>query len=162
MSSLHTSKEHAGRAKAAEGQTLPGAQPDALPADAIDLSLIDRLGARTTSLLIIAMGVTIFLLHYMSELLAPLAFGLLLFYALDPAVDALERLRVPRWLAAAAVLGLTLVTILGGAYALQDEALTVVNQLPNGARRLTAIAEGRPRPAPGPLEKVEEAARELA
>jgi predicted PurR-regulated permease PerM len=162
MSSLHTSKEHAGRAKAAEGQTLPGAQPDALPADAIDLSLIDRLGARTTSLLIIAMGVTIFLLHYMSELLAPLAFGLLLFYALDPAVDALERLRVPRWLAAAAVLGLTLVTILGGAYALQDEALTVVNQLPNGARRLTAIAEGRPRQAPGPLEKVEEAAKELA
>jgi predicted PurR-regulated permease PerM len=69
---------------------------------------------------------------------------------------------VPRWLAAAAVLGLTLVTILGGAYALQDEALTVVNQLPNGARRLTAIAEGRPRQAPGPLEKVEEAAKELA
>jgi predicted PurR-regulated permease PerM len=162
MSSLHTSKEHAGRAKAAEEQTLPGAQPDAPPVDAIDLSLFDRLGARTTSLLIIAIGVTIFLLHYMSELLAPVAFGLLLFYALDPAVDALERLRVPRWLAAAAVLGLTLVTILGGAYALQDEALTVVNQLPNGARRLTAIAEGRPRQAPGPLEKVEEAAKELA
>ena len=30
----------------------------------------------------------------MQALLAPLAFGLLLFYALDPAVDALER--VPR------------------------------------------------------------------
>jgi predicted PurR-regulated permease PerM len=85
-----------------------------------------------------------------------------LFYALDPAVDALERLRVPRWIAAAAVLGLTLATILGGAYALQDEALTVVNQLPNGARRLTALAERRPRQAPGPLEKVEEAATELA
>ena len=41
----------------------------------------------------------------MSDLLAPLAFGLLLFYALDPAVDALERVRVPRWFSAALVLG---------------------------------------------------------
>ena len=39
---------------------------------------------------IIALGVTIFLLQYMQALLAPLAFGLLLFYALDPAVDAME------------------------------------------------------------------------
>ena len=49
----------------------------------------------------------------MQALLAPLAFGLLLFYALDPAVDALERLRVPRWIGAALALGLTLATILG-------------------------------------------------
>ena len=55
------------------------------------MSLFDGLDARTTALLIIALGVTIFLLQYMQALLAPLAFGLLLFYALDPAVDALER-----------------------------------------------------------------------
>ena len=33
-------------------------------------------------------GVIVFLLQYMQAFLAPLAFGLLLFYALDPAVDA--------------------------------------------------------------------------
>jgi predicted PurR-regulated permease PerM len=98
----------------------------------------------------------------MSELLAPLAFGLLLFYALDPAVDWLERLRVPRSLAAALVLGLTMSTLFGGAYALQDEAMTVINELPTGARRISTLIDRRPRELPGPLEKVEQAAEELA
>jgi predicted PurR-regulated permease PerM len=118
--------------------------------------------ARTAALVVIALGVMIFLVRYMSELLAPVAFGLLLFYALDPAVDALERLRVPRWLAAALMLGFTLATILGGAYALQDEAMTVINELPNGARRVSAFMERKPRSEPGPLEKMEQAAAELS
>ena len=57
---------------------------------------------------------------------------------------------------------LTLGTIAGGAYALQDEALTVINQLPAGARRISALVERQPREEPGPLDKVEQAAEELA
>jgi predicted PurR-regulated permease PerM len=133
-------------------------QPQSQPA----ASLFDELDARTVSLVIIALGVVIFLLQYMQALFAPLAFGLLLFYALDPAVDAMERVRVPRWIGAALALGLTMATLLGGAYALQDEALTVINELPTGARRIAALVERRPRTAPGPLEKVEQAAQELA
>jgi predicted PurR-regulated permease PerM len=134
--------------------------PDAT--DAPDASPFDGLDARTTALVVVALGVTVFLLRYMSELLAPVAFGLLLFYALDPAVDWLERVRVPRWIGAAAMLGLTLATILVGAYSLQDEAMTVINELPTGARRITALLERRPREAPGALEKVQQAAEELA
>ena len=142
---------------------LPKTPPVPPPAEApAEVSLFDDLDARTVALLVIAAGVTIFLLQYMEELLAPLAFGLLLFYALDPAVDALERARVPRWIGAALVLGLTLVTILGGAYALQDEAMTVINELPSGARRITALIQRRPQEQPGPLEKVEQAAKELS
>ena len=140
---------------------LPKSSPEPPKDEAPEVSLFDGLSARTTSLLIIAIGVMIFLLHYMQALLAPLAFGLLLFYALDPAVDALERRRVPRWIAAALVLGVTLAAILGGAYALQEQALTVINKLPDGARRISAIVERRPRQEPGPLEKVEQAAEEL-
>ena len=136
--------------------------PDAAPAETPEVSAFEGLDMRTTSLVVIALGVTIFLLRYMSELLAPVAFGLLLFYALDPAVDALQRIRVPRWIGAALMLGVTLATILGGAYALQDEAMTVINQLPDGARRVTALIERRPQAAPGALEKVEQAAEELA
>lgn len=135
---------------------------DASPGEAPDVSPFEGLESRTAALVVIALGVTIFLVRYMSELLAPVSFGLLLFYALDPAVDALERIRVPRWIAAALMLGVTLATILGGAYALQDEAMTVINQLPGGARRVTALIERRPQSAPGPLEKVEQAAEELA
>lgn len=125
-------------------------------------SLFDGLDARTIALVVIALGVTIFLLQYMQALLAPLAFGLLLFYALDPAVDAMERIRVPRWLGAAVALGLTMATITAGAYALQDEAMTVINELPTGARRVVSLLERQPRALPGPLEKVEQAAEELA
>ena len=142
---------------------LPKNPPVPPPSDSpAEVSLLDDLDARTVALLVIAVGVTIFLLQYMQELLAPLAFGLLLFYALDPAVDALEHARVPRWIGAALVLGLTLATILGGAYALQDEAMTVINELPSGARRITALIQRRPQEKPGPLEKVEQAAKELA
>ena len=132
------------------------------PTDAPNGSIFDELDPRTTALIVIALGVSIFLLRYMSELLAPLAFGMLLFYALDPAVDALERVRVPRWIASALVLGCTLTAVLGGAYALQNQALTVINELPAGARRITALMERKPRSLPGPLEKVEQAAEELA
>ena len=127
-----------------------------------DVPVFEGLDLRTASLVVVALAATIFLLHYMSELLAPVAFGLLLFYALDPAVDGLERIRVPRWIGAAVVLGLTLLTILGGAYALQDEALTVINELPASARRISALVERRPRDAPGAFEKVQQAAAELS
>jgi len=140
---------------------LPKTKTDASTTEALESSLFDGLDARTTALLVIALGVSIFLLRYMSELLAPVAFGLLLFYALDPAVDALERVKVPRWAAAACVLGATLAAVLGGAYALQGQALTVINQLPSGARRVAELMERKPQ-APGPLEKMEQAAAELA
>jgi predicted PurR-regulated permease PerM len=116
---------------------------------------------RTISLVIIAAGVTIFLLQQMQALFAPLAFGVLLFYALDPIVDFLEEIRIPRWIGAAVTLLLTITAVGAGVYALQDEALTVINQLPMGARRLSALVEGKPRDAPGPIEKVQQAAEEL-
>ena len=143
--------------------TLPKSKPD-VPAiaEAPESSLFEEIDARTAALLVLAAGVTIFLLEYMQALLAPLAFGLLMFYALDPAVDALERARLPRWIGAALMLGLTMGTILGGAYALQDEALTVINELPAGARRISALVQRRPQEKPGPLDKVEQAAKELA
>jgi predicted PurR-regulated permease PerM len=40
--------------------------------------------------------------------------------------------------------------------------MTLINQLPAGARRVVALVERQPRTIPGPLEKVEQAAEELA
>ena len=141
---------------------LPKSTSDAPSIEAAGVSPAEGLDARTIALLVIALGVTIFLLQHMQALLVPLAFGLLLFFALDPVVDAMERARVPRWIGAALALGLTIATIGGGAYALQDQAMTLINELPAGARRVVALVERRPKAAPGPLEKVEQAAEELA
>ena len=123
------------------------------PSESIDL--------RTIALIVIALGVAVFLLQRMQTLFAPLAFGLLLFYALDPLVDRMERVRIPRWIGAAVMLVLTLGTVGAGAYLLQDQALTVINELPTGARRITALLRRDSRSAPGPLEKMEQAAAEL-
>lgn len=117
--------------------------------------------ARTVALIVIAAGVTVFLLQHMQTLFAPIAFGLLMFCALDPIVDAMEKAHVPRWIGAAIALLLTMGTLGAGAYALQDEALTVINELPAGARKIVAALERRPASEPGPLEKVEQAAQEL-
>jgi predicted PurR-regulated permease PerM len=116
---------------------------------------------RAIALPVIAIGVTIFLLQQMQAFFAPLALGMLLFYALDPVVDALERFRVPRWIGAGLVLGLTVTGAGAGIYSLQDEALTVINGLPVGARRITAMLERQPAAPPGPLERVEQAAEEF-
>jgi predicted PurR-regulated permease PerM len=141
---------------------LPKTKPDSpSDADAPEASLFDGLDARTTALLIIAGGVTIFLLQYMQAFFAPMAFALLLFYALDPAVDAMERIRLPRWIGAAVALGLTFGTISVGAYMLQDHGMTAINQLPAGARRVTELLARDRRAPPGPLQKVEQAAAEL-
>jgi predicted PurR-regulated permease PerM len=148
MTSLHKLSKHG-------AETAPAAE-------APEGTLFEGLDVRTTALVIIALGVTIFLLEYMQALLAPLAFGLLLFYALDPAVDAMQKVRVPRWMGAALALGITVGAVGAGAYALQDEAMTVINQLPTGARRVVALLERQPKALPGPLEKVEQAAEELA
>ena len=121
----------------------------------------DTVELRTIAMVVVAIGVTVFLLNYMQSLLAPLAFGMLLFYSLDPVVDAIERARVPRFVGAAVVLSLTFGGIAAGAYLLQDEAMTVINELPAGARRIAAAVERDRRAEPGPLEKVEQAAAEL-
>jgi len=142
---------------------LPKHEPEpASDADAPELSLFAGHDSRAVALWIIALGVATFLLQHMQVLLAPLAFGLLLFYALDPAVDAMQKLRVPRWIGAALALGITVAAVGAGAYALQDEAMKVINELPTGARRVVALLERQPKALPGPLEKVEQAAEELA
>jgi predicted PurR-regulated permease PerM len=71
-------------------------------------------------------------------------------------------MRLPRWIGSALALGLTIATISGGAYVLQGQAMTVINELPTGARRIAQMVERKPRTAPGPLDKVEQAAQELA
>ena len=162
MSSLHKLPKAKAEPPAAELPPLGTAQGVPSASRGTEGALFGGFDVRTTSLVVMALAVTVFLLHYTAELLAPLAFGLLLFYALDPAVDGLERVRVPRWIAAAVVLGLTMATIVAGVYSLQDEALTVINELPAGARRISALIERQPRSGAGPLEKMEQAAEELS
>jgi len=115
---------------------------------------------RALALAIITLAVAIALLRYMQEVFVPLAIGTLLFYALDPLVDWMQRWRVPRAVSAIVALGLVVLSLGGLAYTLQGQASEVASGLPAGARRFrTAMLT--PSAGPSTLKKVDEAAKEL-
>jgi predicted PurR-regulated permease PerM len=110
---------------------------------------------------LLAAGLVIALLQMMRPVLIPFFLGALLFYALDPAVDWLERWRVPRAVGAALMLVIVVSACGGLAYSLQTQALTVIDELPTGARKLARSLRKSPGAADGVIEKVQEAADTL-
>jgi predicted PurR-regulated permease PerM len=116
--------------------------------------------ARTAYTLLIV-GIVILLLQFMQPVLIPLVLATLLFYALDPSVDWFERHHLPRAIGAALMMLIVLSACGALAYSLQNQAMTVVDELPTGARKLTASLRRTPGTAPGALEKVQQAAEAL-
>ena len=110
---------------------------------------------------ILAVCALIFLLKYMQDVFIPLILSGLIFYALDPVVDALQRWRVPRAIGAALVLITVAAGAGAGAYQVSDEALLMVEELPVAARRLRAVLRPVRGEAPGALDRVQRAATEL-
>ena len=109
---------------------------------------------------LVTVTVAIGLMRYMQEVLIPLALATLLFYALDPLVDRLQRWGLPRSVGAALAILLTLGGVSSVVFVLQNEAAAVADRLPAGARKLREAV--RPSKATtGTLAKVDEAAKEL-
>ncbi len=96
---------------------------------------------RSVAPIVLAVLGTILMLKYAEAMVIPVVLGLLISYALDPLVTGLTKLRIPRALGAALVL-LFLVGIGGSLlYQLRDQVDAVVQQLPDGARRLRRVLE---------------------
>jgi predicted PurR-regulated permease PerM len=113
------------------------------------------------ALTLIAVAVVIALLQFMQAVLVPFVIAGLLFYALDPAVDWMQRFKVPRALGAALALAVAVGSVGALAYSLQGQATTVIDELPQGARKLAALfTKGRSN-SPGAIDKVQQAAEVL-
>jgi predicted PurR-regulated permease PerM len=116
---------------------------------------------RSVALTVIAAVGLILFLQYAQAVLIPIVLSALIFYVLDPVVDRLESWRIPRTLGAALVL-LTLVSGLGYTlYALRDDALAVVEELPEAAQRARASLRSQRTREEGPIDKLQEAAKEI-
>lgn len=119
------------------------------------------LNARSVSLTLVGVAAAILLARYMHEVLIPFVLAGLVFYALDPFVDRLERWRMPRAMGAA----LVILVVVGAAgatvYNLQDDAMTIIEDLPAAAQKIRAQWAATRGREPGALEKVAEAAREI-
>lgn len=117
--------------------------------------------ARGIALTVLAVAASILLIRYMQDVLIPFVLAGLVFYALDPLVDRLERLRVPRSLGAAFAILLIVGATVATAYVLKDDALRVLEDLPAAAQKMRAQLAESSGQEPGVLEKVQDAAREI-
>jgi predicted PurR-regulated permease PerM len=113
------------------------------------------------SLTILAVAAVVLLLKYAQDVFIPFVLSGLLFYALDPVVAGLQRLRIPRAFGAAIVL----LTVIGASgwtlVAVRDQAIAVVENLPEAARNLRgALRSARGAPATA-IDKLQRAATEI-
>jgi predicted PurR-regulated permease PerM len=124
---------------------------------------LDATGAswnlRNIPLAVIAVLASLFALQWASAVIVPVLLGLTVSYALTPVVNRMVWLRLPRALAAA----LLLTGLVGGvgsiAYNLSDEAVTMIEALPEAAQKLRHSLEGQRSQGPvGAVETVQKAA----
>ncbi len=117
-----------------------------------------RISIALTVLAVIAL---IAALYFARAFFVPLLIGILASYALRPMVDWLQAFRIPRAVAAALVLGV----LAGGAswisYALSDEAVAMLEKLPDAARKLRHNPDFAQGAVPAALQNVQAAADEL-
>jgi predicted PurR-regulated permease PerM len=125
-------------------------------------ALESPLDIRSAALTVVATLLVILVLQQAQEVLIPIVLAVLISYALDPPVWALTKRRVPRGLAAILVLAAALGAAGATAYSLSDEAMAIVEELPQAARRFRREWQDSRRHAePGPIEKVQQAATEI-
>src|SRR5688572_389502 len=80
-----------------------------------------NISVRSVALTMIAIGVTMYVLHWAREVFIPIVLSILISYALEPVVAWMTRIRLPR--AAAAAVVVTLITGLVG-YGVRSEEHT--------------------------------------
>jgi predicted PurR-regulated permease PerM len=117
---------------------------------------------RSVSLTILGVVATIFILQHASSVLIPVVLGVLISYALSPLVGTMVRRRIPRAIAAAVAVSLFVGGIGVGVYTLSDEAMAIVSNVPEAARRLRERVVSQRRESGGALlQTVQEAAKEI-
>jgi predicted PurR-regulated permease PerM len=115
---------------------------------------------RNLAMTVLAVAGCVFLLRYAWEILLPIMMAILASYALDPVVKWLGRLKIPRALAAAAVILSLSGALVYGVVGLSDDALAIAADLPESARKLRESWH-RLRRSEGAVQTLTEAVAEI-
>jgi predicted PurR-regulated permease PerM len=116
---------------------------------------------RNVALIVIAVLVSVFALQWAKAVFIPLLLGVMLSYALTPAVDFLQRWHLPRAAAAGLLLAAIVSAICWGVWSLNDEASALVENLPQVAQKLRQTMQGQRQRPVATIEKVQQAAAEI-
>jgi len=136
--------------------------PDETEAEPERLHLHMPVDVRNLALAVIAVILSLYALQWAKAVVIPLLLGVMLSYALSPAIDRMERWRVPR----AASAGLLLTAILTGfgtiGWSVSDDADALIETLPEVAQKLRkALQKPGESTKPSTLEKMQQAATEI-
>ena len=132
----------------------PGAAGEPAP------TVADLVEGHGVALTFLAGAALVFLLQWSQPVLIPVVIGVLLAYALEPAVSLLARARIPRSIGAGVVLVVFVGLLALGVYSLSGQALEIVRQVPEAAQRLQDRVRTNSR-RPSALGEVQKAATEL-
>ena len=117
--------------------------------------------AHSTAVTVLAILAVVFVLHWAQAVFIPLVVGLMINYALSPLVNFMQKWHIPRAIGAA----LLLLGIVGGiisvAYSLRDEATSMIETLPEAAKKFRHTLGKEWSKSEGAMEKVQKAAIQL-
>src|SRR5215471_3954590 len=137
------------------------ARPRIVSAEPAEPPVPAKLSVIEIALVSITICATIAVARIAQPFLVPVVMGILLSYTLRPLVSMLERLRIPRFAAAAMVIAILVSLVSATVYAVRDDVNDWVSELPAAARKLRhALAESA-RQSPGPMKSMKAAAEEL-
>jgi len=117
---------------------------------------------RNLALAVIAVLLSLYMLHWAKAVVVPVLLGVMFSYALSPAIDRMEHWRVPRAASAGLLLTAILVGLGTAGWAVGDDADALIETLPEVAQKLRkAIQKPGQKSSPSTLEKVQQAATEI-
>ncbi|WP_319783715.1 AI-2E family transporter [Oceanisphaera sp. IT1-181] len=123
--------------------------------------LIDAFNASNASLIILATLAGIFFIDWAQAVLLPLIVAVFISYALDPLLSPFDKLKIPRPLSAAVVVGLVLTLIISASIPLQREAVAMLDKIPIAISKLQKTAARSPVKEASIIEKAQEAAKKI-
>ena len=134
-----------------------------VPVDPPSQAALPAVPDRTvTPLRVLAACALVYMLHFAAPILLPIVLSLLLFYALDPLVEWLERWRIPRAVGSLAVVVGVIGALTVGGTLVWPQLESVVTKVPAGAAQLRAtLRRQRSGDDDSTLAKVQAAAKAL-
>ena len=115
---------------------------------------------RGGALLVVASVLTVYFLQWAQQLLIPIVLAVLLSFTLTPLVNGLARL-VWRSVAAAVAIAIASGLLGFGIWAVSDDAIAVVRDLPQAARKVRTMVRQHRQSSGGTLQQMQQAATEI-
>jgi predicted PurR-regulated permease PerM len=145
--------------------SVPGPSgPESSNADQNDHPIVVHMpvDVRSLTLTVLAIVAGVVFLRYAAPVLIPIVLAMLISYVLNPLVNTLERGHLHRGIGAAVAVLLLVAAVGNGGYLLSDQALTVIDSVPEAAQRLRERIRAEQRNTDdGTLERVRRAAEEI-